>query len=56
MDLIYAILNRNLLREQYDSSLGGAVRGCGGLQPDQANHGCRVDDPAAVARGVGGLR
>ncbi|KAL9012634.1 MAG: hypothetical protein Q9173_002604 [Seirophora scorigena] len=46
MNLVNAILNRNLLREQHDSSLGGTVRARAGLQPDQTEHGRGVDDPA----------
>lgn len=52
MNLVNAILNGNLLREQHDSSLGGTVRARAGLQPDQAGHGRGVDDPATVARGM----
>lgn len=52
------ILDRDLLRQQHARPFTRAVRRRPRLQPDQPQHGRRVDDPALVApeRRVRGLR
>lgn len=56
MDLIDAILHGDLLRKHYHGTFKRAVRSSAWFQSDQAQYGRRVDDPAAVTRGVKGLR
>lgn len=55
MDFILSILDRDLLCQKYNGPLGGAVGGSAGLEADETEHAGCVDDPAAVAGGVGRL-
>lgn len=53
MDFILAILDGYLLRQQHNGTLRGAVGGSAGLEADETEHAGGVDNPAAVAGGVG---
>lgn len=55
IDLIHAVLDGDLLRQQHDGAFGSAVCTGAGFQSDEAEHGSRVYDPATVTRGVEGL-
>lgn len=55
MHLIARILHSNLFRQQHHGPFTRAVGCCTGFQADQAQHARCVDDPAAVAGGVGWL-
>ncbi len=56
MDLIYPVLDGNLLCEQHHRSLGRTIGTRARLQAHQAQHRGRVDDPPSVARGMELLR
>jgi hypothetical protein len=53
VDFIRSVLDRYLLCQKHHGALGGAVGGSARLEADETEHAGCVDDPAAVARGVG---